>query len=51
MTKTWFHNGAFLEEGTLEAYFKDPANQEFFTGDAQAAFLPDTELPADLTGR
>lgn len=49
VTKTWFHNGAFLEEGKLEAYFKDPANQEFFTGDAQAAFLPDTDLPAGLT--
>ena len=33
VTKTWFHNGAFLEEGALEAYFKDPANQEFFAGD------------------
>ena len=40
VTKTWFHNGAFLEEGALEAYFKDPANQEFFAGDPQAAFLP-----------
>jgi RHS repeat-associated protein len=50
VTKTWFHNGAWLEEGKLEAYFKDPANQEFFAGDAQAAFLPDTDLPPDLTG-
>jgi RHS repeat-associated protein len=50
VTKTWFHNGAFLEEGALEAYFKDPANQEFFAGDPQAAFLPDTKLPPDLTG-
>ena len=49
VTKTWFHNGAFLEGGKLEAYFKDPANQEYFTGDAQAAFLPDTDLPPDLT--
>ena len=49
VTKTWFHNGAFLEEGKLEAYFKDPANQEFFTGDAQAAFLPDTDLPPDIS--
>jgi RHS repeat-associated protein len=49
VTKTWFHNGAFLEEGKLEAYFKDPANQEFFTGDAQASFLPDTDLPPDLS--
>jgi Insecticide toxin TcdB middle/C-terminal region/Insecticide toxin TcdB middle/N-terminal region len=48
VTKTWFHNGALIEEGKLEAYFKDPANQEFFTGDAQASFLPDTELPLDL---
>ena len=50
VTKTWFHNGAFLEEGALESYFKDPANQEFFVGDAQAAFLPDTKLPPDLAG-
>ncbi len=50
VTKTWFHNGAFLEEGALEAYFKNPANQEFFAGDPRAAFLPDTQLPPDLTG-
>lgn len=49
VTKTWFHNGAFLEEGKLEAYFKNPAHKEFFTGDSQAAFLPDTDLPNDLT--
>jgi RHS repeat-associated protein len=49
VTKSWFHNGAFLEEGKLEAYFKDPSNQEFFSGDPQAAFLPDTEIPSDLT--
>jgi RHS repeat-associated protein len=49
VSKTWFHNGAFLEEGRIEAYFKDPSNHEFFTGDAQAAFLPDPDLPAGLT--
>jgi RHS repeat-associated protein len=49
VTKTWFHNGAFLEEGKLEAYFKDPANQEFFSGDPQASFLPDTDIPSGLT--
>lgn len=49
VTKTWFHNGAFLEEGKLEAYFKDPGNQEFFGGDAQAGFLPDTVVPPGLT--
>ncbi len=48
VTKTWFHNGAFLEEATLEAYFKDPANREFFSGDAQAIFLPDIEPPPGL---
>jgi RHS repeat-associated protein len=48
VTKTWFHNGALIEEGKLEAYFKDPASQEFFTGDAQAISLPDTELPLSL---
>jgi RHS repeat-associated protein len=49
VTKTWFHNGALAEEGKLEAYFKDPANREFFRGDPQAGFLPDTELPRDLS--
>jgi RHS repeat-associated protein len=48
VTKTWFHNGAYLKEKKLEAYFKDPANQEFFSGDAQAAFLPDSDLPPNL---
>ena len=43
VTKTWFHNGAWLEERALEAFFKDPANQEFFAGDPQATFLPDTD--------
>ena len=50
VTKTWFHNGAFLEENKLEAYFKNPANLEFFAGDDQAAFLLDTLLPTGLTG-
>ena len=48
VTKTWFHNCAFLEESTLEAYFKDPANREYFTGDSQASFLPDADLPSNL---
>ena len=49
VTKTWFHNGAWLEEQLLEAFFKNPANQEFFAGDPQASFLPDTDLPSGLT--
>jgi RHS repeat-associated protein len=46
VTKTWFHNGAYLKEARLEAYFK---SREFFSGDVQAAFLPDTALPPHLT--
>ena len=46
VTKTWFHTGAYLEAGQLEAFFKDPANQEYFMGDSQALFLPDNDLQA-----
>jgi glycosyltransferase TcdB-like subunit of Tc toxin/glycosyltransferase TcdB-like subunit of Tc toxinin len=49
VTKTWFHTGAWLEGDKLDAYFKDPDNQEYFTGDTQAGFLPDTEIPSGLT--
>jgi len=47
VTKTWFHTGALLQGSTLEAYFKNPANKEYFTGDPQAVFLPDTLLPPE----
>lgn len=49
VTKTWFHTGAYLEGDKLEAYFKDPDNQEYFSADALAGFLPDTVLPGNLT--
>jgi RHS repeat-associated protein len=49
LTRTWFHDGAFAEERKLEAYFKDPANREFFLGDSQAGLLPDIDLPPNLT--
>jgi hypothetical protein len=49
VTKTWFNTGAYLEGDKLEAYFRDPDNQEYFTGDTQADFLPDTEIPSGLT--
>ena len=48
VTKTWFHNGALLEEGRLRGPFKNPTNAEFFTGDPDATSLPDTELPPGL---
>jgi RHS repeat-associated protein len=46
VTRTWFHNGAYLREERLEAYFK---RWEFFSGDAQVSFLPDSALPTNLT--
>jgi Salmonella virulence plasmid 65kDa B protein/Insecticide toxin TcdB middle/C-terminal region/Insecticide toxin TcdB middle/N-terminal region len=46
VTRTWFHNGAYPKEERLEAYFK---RREFFSGDAQASFLPDSAVPTDLT--
>jgi hypothetical protein len=49
VTKTWFHTGAFLAEDKLEAYFKAPENKEYFNGDEQSVFLPDTDLPLNLT--
>ena len=48
VTKTWFHIGAYLKGDQLEAYFKNPENNEYFTGDNQAIFLPDMELPPNL---
>jgi RHS repeat-associated protein len=49
VTKTWFHTGAYLEGDKLEAYFKAPENKEYFNGDDQSVFLPDTNLPLNLT--
>lgn len=48
VTRTWFHNGAFLEDRTLEAAFSDPASGEYFTGDPQAVFLEGSQLPDEL---
>jgi RHS repeat-associated protein len=49
VSKTWFHTGALLDGDKLEAYFKNPVNHEYFMGDPQAVFLPDTSLPPNLT--
>lgn len=48
VSKTWFHNGAFLDGERIETYFKDPASREFFAGDAEAASLRDPDLPIGL---
>ena len=49
VSKTWFHTGAWLKKDILAAYFKDPANQEYFSGDNMAVYLPDTQLPSGLS--
>jgi hypothetical protein len=46
VTKTWFHTGAYFEQDQLEAYFR---RIEYFQGDSQAVFLPDTVLPSQLS--
>ncbi len=48
LTRTWFHTGVSPNGQRLEALFRDPANQEYFSGDVKAAFLPDLELPQGL---
>jgi len=48
VTKTWFHTGAYLEQERLEAYFKQA---EYYQGDSQAVFLPDTVLPNNLSAQ
>ena len=44
-TKTWFHNGAYLDQDRISHLFI----HEYYQGDALAALLPDTVLPDDLT--
>ncbi|EKU98243.1 RHS repeat-associated core domain protein [Leptolyngbya sp. PCC 7375] len=44
-TKTWFHTGAFIDREHLSQLFAE----EYYKGDAQAVFLPDTVLPDGLT--
>ncbi|NVB39974.1 toxin [Pseudenhygromyxa sp. WMMC2535] len=45
-TKQWFHTGAFIERARISTAFAD----EYWRGDADAFVLPDTALPADLSG-
>lgn len=44
-TKTWFHNGAYLDRDKISYLFV----HEYYQGDALAALLPDTLLPEGLT--
>ena len=44
-TKTWFHNGAYLDRDRISHLFI----HEYYQGDALAGLLPDTVLPDGLT--
>jgi RHS repeat-associated protein len=44
-TKTWFHNGAYLDRDRISHLFI----HEYYQGDALAALLPDAVLPDGLT--
>jgi RHS repeat-associated protein len=46
-TRTWFHTGAFLDEQVVASQFR----AEYYDGDGQAAPLPDSVGPAELTDR
>jgi RHS repeat-associated protein len=41
VTKTWFHNGAWIDEKRISTQY----SSEYFKGDARAVNLPDTVLP------
>jgi RHS repeat-associated protein len=43
-TKTWFHNGAYLDQDRISHLFI----HEYYQGDVLAALLPDTVLPHGL---
>jgi RHS repeat-associated protein len=46
-TKTWFHTGAYQEGQSISRHFE----KEYYAGDPQAALLPDTTLPPELTSK
>ena len=46
-TKTWFHTGAYLDRQSISQHFA----HEYYSGDAQAALLPDTVLPSGLNAQ
>jgi RHS repeat-associated protein len=41
ITKTWFHNGAWMDQKKISTQY----TSEYFSGDPQAVVLPDTVLP------
>lgn len=45
ITKTWFHNGAWMDQQKISTQYAS----EYFSGDPQAVVLPDTVLPTLAT--
>ena len=45
VTKTWFHNGAWIDQKRISTQY----TSEYFSGDPQAVLLPDTVLPVLAT--
>jgi RHS repeat-associated protein len=45
ITKTWFHNGAWMDQKKISTQYA----REYFSGDAQAVVLPETILPSLVT--
>jgi RHS repeat-associated protein len=45
LTRTWFHNGAWLDASRIARHYA----HEYYAGDAQAQLLPDTILPPGLS--
>jgi len=50
LTRTWFHTGAWLEDGTISRHFEEEYFQEPGLTDEErrAMLLPDTQLPVGL---
>ncbi|MDP8930025.1 MAG: FG-GAP-like repeat-containing protein, partial [Actinomycetota bacterium] len=44
-TKTWFHNGSFMDRGHISRQYA----HEYYQGDGEAWLLPDTVLPPGLS--
>jgi RHS repeat-associated protein len=45
VTRTWFHNGAWIDQGKISTQYAG----EYFAGDPQADMLPDTVVPIVAT--
>lgn len=46
-TVSWFHNGAFIDQGNISRQYET----EYYSGDIDGGLLPDTTLPDGLNAR